>query len=98
MLYHYNENYVVNEYGECFSLMYGKLRKLKPRIGTRGYAEYRLRIDGKTVTKSAHYLSYWVNMLTVSFRGIKIVITKTHLVTRKRLQKIKHRLAHSQCC
>lgn len=34
----------------------------------------------------------------VSFRGIKIVITKTHLVTRKRLQKIKHRLAHSQCC
>ena len=62
MLYHYNENYVVNEYGECFSLMYGKLRKLKPRIGTRGYAEYRLRIDGKTVTKSAHYLSYWVNI------------------------------------
>lgn len=62
MLYHYNENYVVNEYGECFSLMYGKLRKLKPRINTRGYAEYRLRIDGKTVTKSAHYLSYWVNI------------------------------------
>ena len=62
MLYHYNENYVVNEYGECFSLMYGKLRKLKPRIGTRGYAEYRLRIDGKTVTKSAHYLSYLVNI------------------------------------
>lgn len=62
MLYHYNENYVVNECGECFSLFHGRLRKLKPRISSKGYAEYRLRLGGKTVTKSAHYLSYWVNI------------------------------------
>lgn len=62
MLYHYNENYVVNEYGECFSLFYGKLRKLKSRINKRGYVEYRLRLNGKTVTKTAHHLSYWVNI------------------------------------
>ena len=58
MLYHYNENYVVNECGECFSSFHGRLRKLKPRISSKGYAEYRLRLGGKTVTKSAHYLSY----------------------------------------
>ena len=62
MLYHYTENYVVNEYGECFSLFYGKLRKLKSRINKRGYVEYRLRLNGKTVTKTAHHLSYWVNI------------------------------------
>lgn len=62
MLHHYNENYVVNECGECFSLFHGRLRKLKSRINTKGYAEYRLRLGGKTVTKSAHYLSYWVNI------------------------------------
>lgn len=62
MLYHYNENYVVNEYGECFSLFHGRLRKLKPRINKRGYLEYRIRINGKTVQKFAHYLSYWVNI------------------------------------
>lgn len=62
MLYHYNENYVVNEYGECFSLFHGRLRKLKPYINNKGYAEYRLSIDGKLVQKFAHYLSYWVNI------------------------------------
>lgn len=62
MLYHYNENYVVNEYGECFSLFHGRLRKLKPYINSKGYAEYRLSINGKLVQKFAHYLSYWVNI------------------------------------
>jgi len=43
-------------------MFHGRLRKLKPRISSKGYAEYRLRLGGKTVTKSAHYLSYWVNI------------------------------------
>lgn len=61
-MYHYNENYVVNEYGELFSLFGYKIKKLKPYINASGYYMYRLRIDGKTVQKSAHFLSYWVNI------------------------------------
>lgn len=61
-MYHYNENYVVNEYGELFSLFGYKIKKLKPYINAKGYAMYRLRIDGKTIQKSAHHLSYWVNI------------------------------------
>ena len=61
-MYHYNENYVVNEYGELFSLFGIKIRKLKPYINANGYVMYRLRINGKTIQKSAHYLSYWVNI------------------------------------
>ena len=59
---YYNENYVVNEYGELFSLFGHKLKKLKPYYNQRGYAMYRLRINGKTIQKSAHHLSYWVNI------------------------------------
>lgn len=59
---YYNENYVVNEYGELFSLFGHKLKKLKPYYNHRGYAMYRLRINGKTVQRSAHHLSYWVNI------------------------------------
>ena len=59
---YYNENYVVNEYGELFSLFGYKLKKLKPYYNHRGYAMYRLRINGKTVQRSAHHLSYWVNI------------------------------------
>ena len=59
---YYNENYVVNEYGELFSLFGLVPRKLKPYINQNGYAMYRLRINGKTVQKSAHHLSYWVNI------------------------------------
>ena len=59
---YYNENYVVNEYGELFSLFGLVPRKLKPYINQSGYAMYRLRINGKTVQKSAHCLSYWVNI------------------------------------
>ena len=59
---YYNENYVVNEQGELFSLFGLKIRKLKPYISNRGYIMYRLRIDGKTIHKSAHHLSYWVNV------------------------------------
>lgn len=62
MLYHYNENYVVNEYGECFSLFYGRLKKVKPLLNKRGYITYCLNIDGKTVHRTAHHLSYWVNI------------------------------------
>lgn len=62
MLYHYNENYVVNEYGELFSLFGGRLRKLKPLIDKKGYVFYSIRIDGKTVHRTAHHLSYWVNI------------------------------------
>lgn len=61
-MYHYNENYVVNEYGELFSLFGYKIRKLKPYINSNGYVMYRLRVNGKTIQKSAHYLSYWVNV------------------------------------
>lgn len=35
---YYNENYVVNEYGELFSLFSGRLKKLKPYFNHRGYA------------------------------------------------------------
>ena len=59
---YYNENYVVNEYGELFSLFGLVPRKLKPYINQNGYAMYRLRINGKTIQKSAHHLSYWVNI------------------------------------
>lgn len=59
---YYNENYVVNEYGELFSLFGHKLKKLKPYYNHRGYAMYRLRINGKTIQRSAHHLSYWVNI------------------------------------
>lgn len=59
---YYNENYVVNEYGELFSLFGLVLRKLKPYINNNGYVMYRLRINGKTIQKSAHHLSYWVNI------------------------------------
>lgn len=59
---YYNENYVVNEYGELFSLFGHKLKKLKPYFNKRGYAMYRLRINGKTIQRSAHHLSYWVNV------------------------------------
>ena len=59
---HYNENYVVNESGELFSLLGHKLRKLKPYINSKGYVMYRLRINGKTIQRSAHHLSYWVNI------------------------------------
>lgn len=62
MLYHYNENYVVNEYGELFSLFYGRLKKVKPSINKGGYITYCLNIDGKTVHRTAHHLSYWVNI------------------------------------
>ncbi len=62
MLYHYSENYVVNEYGECFSLFHGRLRKLTPYINKRGYIMYRIRVNKKTVHKPAHHLSYWVNI------------------------------------
>ena len=33
---YYNENYVVNEYGELFSLFGHKLKKLKPYFNKRG--------------------------------------------------------------
>lgn len=59
---YYNENYVVNEYGELFSLFGYKLKKLKPYYNHRGYAMYRLRVNGKTIQRSAHHLSYWVNI------------------------------------
>lgn len=59
---YYNENYVVNEYGELFSLFGLKIRKLKPYKNNRGYLMYRLSIDGKIIQKSAHHLSYWVNV------------------------------------
>ena len=59
---YYNENYVVNEYGELFSLFNHRLRKLKPYYNHRGYAMYRLRVNGKTIQRSAHHLSYWVNI------------------------------------
>lgn len=59
---YYNENYVVNEYGELFSLFGHKLKKLKPYFNKRGYAMYRLRINGKTIQRSAHHLSYWVDI------------------------------------
>lgn len=62
MLYHYSENYVVNEYGECFSLFHGRLRKLTPYINKRGYIMYRIRVNKKTIHKPAHHLSYWVNV------------------------------------
>jgi hypothetical protein len=62
MLYHYNENYVVNEHGECFSLFHGRLRKLTPYINGNGYVMYRIRVDKKTIHKPAHHLSYWVNI------------------------------------
>lgn len=61
-MYHYNENYVVNEYGELFSVFGNRLKKLKPYINARGYAMYRLRVNGKTIHRSAHFLSYWVNI------------------------------------
>ena len=59
---YYNENYVVNECGELFSLFNHRLRKLKPYYNHRGYAMYRLRVNGKTIQRSAHHLSYWVNI------------------------------------
>ncbi len=59
---YYNDDYVVNEYGELYSLFGFKLRKLKPYKNKRGYLMYRLRLNGKTVHKSAHHLSYWVNI------------------------------------
>ena len=59
---YYNDNYVVNEQGELFSLFGLKIRKLKPYKNKCGYLMYRLRIDGKTIHKSAHHLSYWVNV------------------------------------
>lgn len=61
-MYHYNENYVVNEYGEVFSLLGRKVKKLKPYVNSKGYAMYRLRVNGKTIQRSAHFLSYWVNI------------------------------------
>lgn len=61
-MYHYNENYVVNEYGEVFSLLGRKVKKLKPYVNSRGYVMYRLRVNGKTIQRSAHFLSYWVNI------------------------------------
>lgn len=61
-MYHYDENYVVNEYGELFSVFGNRLKKLKPYINARGYAMYRLRVNGKTIHRSAHFLSYWVNI------------------------------------
>lgn len=61
-MYHYDENYVVNEYGELFSVFGNRLKKLKPYINAKGYAMYRLRVNGKTIQRSAHFLSYWVNI------------------------------------
>lgn len=59
---HYNDRYVVNELGELFSLCRGGMKKLKPYINNRGYVMYRLRVDGKTIQRLAHHLSYWVNV------------------------------------
>lgn len=61
-MHYYNENYVVNEFGELFSLFGYKPKKLKPYINKNGYAMYRLRVNGKTIQLSAHHLSYWVNI------------------------------------
>lgn len=61
-LRYYNENYVVNEYGELFSLYNHKIKKLRPYINARGYIMYRLSANGKTIHKPAHHLSYWVNI------------------------------------
>lgn len=58
----FDDNYSVDEYGNVYSHMYGKLRKLKPYINKRGYVMFRLRIDGKTVQYSGHHLSYFVNV------------------------------------
>lgn len=52
----------MNECGELFSLFNHRLRKLKPYYNHRGYAMYRLRVNGKTIQRSAHHLSYWVNI------------------------------------
>lgn len=58
----FDDNYSVDEYGNVYSHMYGKLRKLKPYISKKGYVMYRLRIDNKTVQFSGHHLSYFVNV------------------------------------
>lgn len=59
---HFNENYVVTECGELFSLFHHKLRKLKPYLNSGGYLVYRLRINGVTKHFTAHHLSYFVNV------------------------------------
>jgi len=49
-------DYFVDMYGNIFSDKFGKMRKLKPRLNSRGYFRVCLRKNGKQYTKPVHRL------------------------------------------
>lgn len=73
---YYNENYVVNEYGELFSLFGHKLKKLKPYVNNKGYKMYRLRVkpnkskSGYRITNTDNLPSQYIK--SKEFVGIDV--------------------------
>lgn len=56
---HFIDDYFVTNDGNVFSFKYGKKRKLKYYINSKGYVMYRLSINGKVKQYSAHHLVYF---------------------------------------
>ena len=53
------DDYFVTNKGEVFSKKYGKLRKLRYYVTSKGYIMYRLCVNGKVKHYSAHHLVYY---------------------------------------
>lgn len=53
------DDYFVTNKGEVFSKKYGKLRKLRYYVNSKGYIMYRLCVNGKVKQYSAHHLVYY---------------------------------------
>lgn len=63
---HFIDDYFADEFGEIYSFKYQKVRKLKSYISKKGYKMYRICINGKVKSVSAHHVSYWVNVSNFS--------------------------------
>lgn len=59
---HFIDDYFSDEYGNLYSNKYNRLRKLKSYISKAGYVMYRVSINGKVKSFSAHHISYWSNV------------------------------------
>ena len=49
-------DYLITSYGRVFSLKYGKLKELKPRINKYGYLDVMMYKNGKQYRKTKHFV------------------------------------------
>lgn len=89
------DDYFVTDTGNVFSTKYGKLRKLKYYINSKGYVMYRLCVKGKVKQYSAHHLVYYC---FVSKFDAKDGLTIDHIDGNKKnntpenLRRVTHRV------